>query len=139
MTARRTTMTDSQGTVRSGPRNAWWIWLRVAPSLEIPGGRQLAYNVTGVCYLLGGGYLSYRLGELVWYLSILAGLSAVGFGGILLITRHLSRQRALRLSTYRAQTARQTAARTALPAVRSQVADSFADSTQAVRIPVADR
>jgi hypothetical protein len=113
MTARRTMTIDSQGTVRSGPRGAWWIWMQRRPLSEIPSGRQVAYNVIGVAYLVGGGVLAHRLGELVQYLSGLALLSALGAGLIALVTLHLSRQEARRQLPDRSQTAPQTALRTA--------------------------
>jgi hypothetical protein len=115
----------------------WWTYAAGRPSngigigLELPPGRAVAYNIIGAIWLTAGGVLAYRLGELALYLSALAALSAVGLVVPVIV---LSRQRARSQ-----QTGPQTAARTGVPAVRSQVADSFADSAQAVRIPVADR
>jgi hypothetical protein len=115
----------------------WWTYAAGRPSngigigLELPPGRAVAYNIIGLIWLTAGGVLAHREGVLALYLSALAVLSVVGLGVPLLV---LSRARARRQ-----QTAPQTAVRTGVPAVRSQVADSLADSAQAVRIPVADR
>src|SRR4051812_48134570 len=104
----------------------WWTYAAGRPSngigigLELPPGRAVAYNIIGAIWLTAGGVLAYRLGELALYLSALAVLSTVGLVVPLLV---LSRARARRQ-----QTAPQTAVRTGVPAVRSQAADSLADS-----------
>jgi hypothetical protein len=103
---------DGHGTVRSGPRGAWWIWMQRRPLSEIPSGRQAAYNVIGVAYLVGGGVLAHRLGELAQYLSGIALLSALGAGLIALVTLRLSRQETSRQLPDRSQTAIQTAPQT---------------------------
>jgi hypothetical protein len=122
----------------------WWTYAAGRPSngigigLELPPGRAIAYNVIGLIWLTAGGVLAYREGVLTLYLSALAALSVVALVVPVAVLTYLSKRRADRWMFW-VQTARQTD----VPAVRSQVADSFADSpadsAQAVRIPVADR
>jgi hypothetical protein len=112
MTARRTMRIDGHGTVRSGPADAWWTWLKERPQRELPSGRLLAYNVVSVGWLLGGGVVTYHYDALGRYLSGLALLSALGIVGGVLFIRHLSRQETSRQLPDRSQTAVQTAPQT---------------------------
>jgi hypothetical protein len=98
MTARRTMRIDSHGTVRSGPADAWWIWLQERPSRSCLAVGCWPTTSIGVGYLLGGGVLSrtttaYSSGTCLAIALLSVRLGIVG--GVLFIRRHLSRQEAL--------------------------------------------
>lgn len=87
--SRRVTVRDGYGVPHSGPRGAWWLPIRegsnevgIRPRAELPTFRLRVWNVAGVVYAAAATYLAWRLGELVPFLVILAGLGVAGGGGL---------------------------------------------------------